>query len=155
MPSDSTILSCDINLIATPSTGSRTAKLVLGIRGQSYPEQLLPAQPETACALPHHGCSWTGITTAVIQLMDVTWREQRNVVVSWESLSETLFSHPFEELLSSALFLMLQFAFLFLIVIRFLNFANKMCSPFWFLSSSAWQIIRLLILSLHFTPPST
>lgn len=52
------------------------------------------------------------------------------MVVSGENLSGTLFSYPVKELLSSALFLMLQFAFLFLIVIPFLNFANKMCFPF-------------------------
>lgn len=76
------------------------------------------------------------------------------MVVSWGSLSETLPSRHLEELRSSALFLMLQFAFLFLIVIPFLNFANKMCFPFWFLSSSLWQGVRLLIPSLPFPPPA-
>lgn len=54
-PSDLTILSCDINFIATPSPAQGQGLQSLGIRGQSYPEQLLPAQPETACAQPHHG----------------------------------------------------------------------------------------------------
>ena len=141
------------------STGSRTRKLFQGsevriIQHGSFPHSLKsPVLSSTTAA------AGLASQTAVIQLIDVTWERKwrggGNMVVSWESLSETLFSHPVKEFLSSALFLILQFAFLFLIVIPFLNFANKMCFPFWFLSSSPWQVIRLLIPSLHFPPTPT